>query len=788
VQVRTPLPVHCVVPGVQTPVQAPDTQAAFEHACAADHVPVASHVCTASPEHRVEPGTHAPVHAPMTHAYGQALPVSQAPLALHVWTPSPAHWVVPGEHAPTHAPETHACVVQGTGVPQLPDSHDCTPLPEHSVALPEHGPEHWPAVHAWLAHATAADHCPFAAQVCTPSFEHCVVPGMHTPLQAPPTQAWLAQGVALPQAPLALHVCTPVPEHWVEAGAHTPVHPPSTQAWAPQSIGALHCPEALQSWTPLPEHCVAPGEHTGPAGGPRLPSSPPPSFVLASATVASPNGPVDPSLPPCVSSPPELDLPQAANTIPVNTRTERRRRAVPLFMQSPPGIELFASSPTLTVPRNRRGSQSRRAVSGRRAPPRGFPAAPIRPHPRPGLAYSPDQPWPPSFRTSQGRRSDSGLIARAPRRCRRGGDGSGDCNPAPAANEDSSVIHRQLFDQISSTYTYLLADERTREAVIIDPVFEEHLRDAALIRELGLTLVCTLDTHCHADHVTGSWLMKRAFGARVGLSREYGAKNVDLELGHGEVIRLGGRSLEVRATPGHTEGCLSFVTDDRAMVFTGDALLVRGAGRTDFQHGDARRLFGSIRDQLMSLPDECVVLPAHDYEGRTTSTIGEERRYNPRIGGGAREEDFVGYMTNLGLPHPKKLSIAVPANLRSGEPADGEAPVVPDWAPVVTTYAGLSEIAAEWVARNRDAVNVLDVRSPAEFDGELGHLRGAQLIPLEELRARASEVSADKPVVVVCQTGKRSGLATVILGKAGFTRTANVAGGMVRWRQLGLPS
>jgi sulfur dioxygenase len=350
------------------------------------------------------------------------------------------------------------------------------------------------------------------------------------------------------------------------------------------------------------------------------------------------------------------------------------------------------------------------------------------------------------------------------------------------------MIFRQLFDQVSSTYTYLLADEHTREAVLIDSVFEEHARDAALIRELELKLLCTLDTHCHADHVTGAWLMKAALGGKVGLSLTYKAKNVDLPLVHGDTIPFGVVSLEVRATPGHTDGCLSFVTADRKMVFTGDALLVRSAGRTDFQQGDARRLFRSIREQLFTLPDDCLVYPGHDYDGRTSSTIGEERLHNPRIGGGAREEDFVGYMRNLALPHPKQIAVAVPANMRSGQPEDGKAPSAPLWGPVVTTYAGLPEIAPEWVARHRQDVHVLDVRTQAEFDGELGHIERAQLIPLDDLRARVSEVIADKPVVVVCQTGRRAGMGTVILGKAGLTRIANLAGGMVRWRDLGLPS
>ena len=357
-----------------------------------------------------------------------------------------------------------------------------------------------------------------------------------------------------------------------------------------------------------------------------------------------------------------------------------------------------------------------------------------------------------------------------------------------ADRQNSSMLFRQLFDQTSSTYTYLLADERSRDAVLIDCVYEQHARDAALIRELGLTLRHTLDTHVHADHVTGAWLMKMELLSTIALARVYGAANVDLPLAHGDVVRFGGEALEVRATPGHTDGCLSFVTADHTRVFTGDALLVRGAGRTDFQQGDAHRLFASIRDQLFTLPDGCIVCPAHDYEGRTSSTIGEERAFNPRIGGGAAEEDFVAYMRNLALPHPKQLALALPANLRAGEPEESRAPTEPAWGPVVTTYAGFPEIAPDWVARHRDRVRVLDVRSVAETTGELGQLTGAQLIPLDDLRARVAELSDDKPVVVVCQTGRRSAMATAILRKAGFTRVANVAGGMVRWRELGLPS
>ncbi len=354
------------------------------------------------------------------------------------------------------------------------------------------------------------------------------------------------------------------------------------------------------------------------------------------------------------------------------------------------------------------------------------------------------------------------------------------------------MVFRQLFDATSSTYTYLLADPSTRDAVLIDTVFEQHDRDAALVRELGLTLRYTLDTHVHADHVTGAWRMKQAYGSRIALAAAYDAEGVDLPLRHGDVVRFGGRALEVRATPGHTAGCLSFVAEappaTPSRVFTGDALLIRGAGRTDFQGGSAARLYQSIREQIFTLPDDCTLWPAHDYHGRTSSSVGEERVHNPRIGGQAREEDFVGYMDNLGLAHPKRIAEAVPANLRSGEPEGGEAPPKASWGPVLRTYGGFPQIEPDWVAAHRSEVHLLDVRSPAEFDGELGHLAGAQLIPLDELRGRTSEVPSDKPVVVVCQTGRRSAMGATILEKAGFDQAANLAGGMVAWRELSLPT
>jgi glyoxylase-like metal-dependent hydrolase (beta-lactamase superfamily II)/rhodanese-related sulfurtransferase len=354
---------------------------------------------------------------------------------------------------------------------------------------------------------------------------------------------------------------------------------------------------------------------------------------------------------------------------------------------------------------------------------------------------------------------------------------------------NTPLIFRQLFDADSSTYTYLLADPDTKEAVLIDPVFEQHLRDRALLEELDLTLLYTLDTHCHADHVTGAWLMQQAVGSKIGISGRYGdmLSGADSLLDQGDVVKFGHRSLEVRATPGHTDGCATFVLDDHSMAFTGDCLLIRSAGRCDFQQGNASTMYRSITEQIFSLPDDCLIWPAHDYSGRTVSSIKEEKLYNPRIGGEADERDFVGYMDNLGLPHPKKIDIAIPANCICGRTEDGTMPVIATWGPVRQTYSGIKEIDPQWVAENLSQVHVLDVRSMEEFNDELGHIHGAQLVPLHELEQRTGEVSTDQPVVTVCKSGRRSGQASVILKKRGINEVASMRGGMLKWNQSDLP-
>ncbi len=345
------------------------------------------------------------------------------------------------------------------------------------------------------------------------------------------------------------------------------------------------------------------------------------------------------------------------------------------------------------------------------------------------------------------------------------------------------LIFRQLFDPQSSTYTYLLADGKTRDAVLIDPVFEQAARDSALVRELDLKLLYTLETHVHADHVTGAALLRKRLGSKIALSATSGAEGADLYLKDCDRIAFGRRWLEARATPGHTNGCTTYVLDDETRAFTGDALLIRGCGRTDFQQGDARSLYRSVHARIFSLPETCLLYPGHDYRGLMQTSVGEERRHNPRLGGQIGEDDFVGYMCNLGLPHPKQIDVAVPANLKCGEPVGRAATdEAPGWAPLMLTFAGIWEIAPQWLEEHAREVQIVDVREPHEFAGPLGHIPGAALVPLGTLAEQAKTISSEKPIVTVCRAGGRSAQATLILKKAGFERVANLAGGMLRWR------
>lgn len=226
------------------------------------------------------------------------------------------------------------------------------------------------------------------------------------------------------------------------------------------------------------------------------------------------------------------------------------------------------------------------------------------------------------------------------------------------------MIFRQLFDYDTWTYTYLIGDEVSREAVLIDSVHEQAERDAKLIQELGLELKYLMETHVHADHITGVTAIKQHFpAARSVVSKYGGAECADILTDEGDVFNIGEIEIKVLSTPGHTNGCVSYLLD--GMVFSGDALFIRGSGRTDFQQGDPGKLYDGVTGKLFTLPEQTLVYPGHNYAGMTVSTIGEEKRFNPRFAGKTREQ-FIELMQQLNLPHPKKLAESVPANLKCG--------------------------------------------------------------------------------------------------------------------------
>ena len=230
-------------------------------------------------------------------------------------------------------------------------------------------------------------------------------------------------------------------------------------------------------------------------------------------------------------------------------------------------------------------------------------------------------------------------------------------NPSP-------LLFRQLFEHESYTYSYLLADRDTGDAILIDPVLETVDRDLALIEELGLRLVYGLNTHCHADHVTGTGELKKRVPSMQSVIAEASGAHADKLVVAGDRIEFGNRYVEVRATPGHTNGCVTYVLDDRTMCFTGDALLIRGCGRTDFQQGNSETLYNSVHSEILSLAPDCLVYPAHDYKGHHSSTVGEEAALNPRLTKDLSE--FIEIMDNLNLAYPKKIDVSLPLNLMCG--------------------------------------------------------------------------------------------------------------------------
>ncbi len=323
----------------------------------------------------------------------------------------------------------------------------------------------------------------------------------------------------------------------------------------------------------------------------------------------------------------------------------------------------------------------------------------------------------------------------------------------------------QLFDAPSSTYTYILADEVTREAAIIDPVLGQADRDLGELARHRLSLRWVLDTHVHADHETGANALKGATGAGTAVGALCGSVGHDCALEDGESLPLGNESIRVIATPGHTPGSMSYLWRDQ--VFTGDALLIEGCGRTDFQHGSSDDLYRSITEKLFTLPEDTVVRPAHDYRFRASSTIGHEKRHNPRLAGKSLAE-FRALMANLKLPPPAMIDEAVPANRHGGALQSGEA--VP------------AMVMARRVEREFDPAQdaLADLRDEADFLAD--SLPSAIRVDEGDIARLSGIAQTHRKLFLICRSGRRSLIATNALAKAGIDNVWNVTGGMLALR------
>lgn len=362
------------------------------------------------------------------------------------------------------------------------------------------------------------------------------------------------------------------------------------------------------------------------------------------------------------------------------------------------------------------------------------------------------------------------------------------------------MIFKQLFDTETWTYTYYIADPVTKEAVLIDPV-KSHLDEyIALLDQDGMTLKYTLETHVHADHITASGLLRQKLGSETGVGQLCGAIGADLQLQDGDVLEFaGGEKIKVIATPGHTKGSVSFLWRDR--LFTGDSLFIGGCGRTDFQGGDAGALYDCITQRLFTLPDETLVYPGHDYQGRWVSSIMQERTTNPRLAGKTRDE-FIEIMNNLNLPKPRFIDEAVPANRYCGldederqdavarrEAARPEKTVSTAQQLVETAKQNITEISVDKAKQllAEGNIRLIDVREESEYAA--GHIDNALPIPRGVLEFKIGNLPelADKSqaIVVYCRTGGRAALAAQSLQALGYLHVLSIAGGFEAWQKAG---
>jgi glyoxylase-like metal-dependent hydrolase (beta-lactamase superfamily II)/rhodanese-related sulfurtransferase len=340
---------------------------------------------------------------------------------------------------------------------------------------------------------------------------------------------------------------------------------------------------------------------------------------------------------------------------------------------------------------------------------------------------------------------------------------------------EAAMIFRQLFDDVSSTYSYLLASRRGGEALIIDPVLEKVERYLQLVKELDLRLVKAVDTHLHADHVTGLGALRDRTHCITVMGERSGVDVVSMRLAEGDKLQIEGLSLDVLYTPGHTDDSYSFLLRDR--VFTGDTLLIRGTGRTDFQNGSARAQYDSLFNKLLKLPEETLVYPAHDYKGDTVSTIGEEKAFNPRLQVKSVEE-YVDLMNSLNLPNPKMMDVAIPSNMRQGLAQDIIAQR--GWAVTATQARDLV---------GRADVALIDLREKSEREKH-GIIPGSLHAPYPDLAAniRPGGVlyelasAAGKRMLFYCAFGERSAMAVQAAQDAGLSTACHIQGGLAAWK------
>ncbi len=342
------------------------------------------------------------------------------------------------------------------------------------------------------------------------------------------------------------------------------------------------------------------------------------------------------------------------------------------------------------------------------------------------------------------------------------------------------MIFRQLFDSVSGTYSYLLASRRGGEALIIDPVLEKVDRYLQLVRELDLKLVKAVDTHLHADHITGLGALRDKTQCVTVMGEQTKADVVSMRLSDGDKLAIEGLALDVIYTPGHTDDSYSFILPDR--VFTGDTLLIRGTGRTDFQNGDPRQQYESIFGRLLKLPNETLIYPAHDYKGETVSTIGEERAFNPRLQVKSMEE-YVEIMNNLKLANPKMMDVAVPANMKVG--LHQEEIARRGWA--VTAQEALALVGKPDVA-------LIDLREHSERERH-GIIPGALHLPYTSLQENIAAggilhdlaKSTSKQLLFYCAFGERSAMAVQAAQDAGIAGARHIHGGIDAWKKASGP-